>query len=294
MGYNEWYGTVKKCILYEKDLQTGKVGINLAGILLFGKDEVIASALSYYRTDAILRVKDIDRYDDRDDIKTNLLESYERLVSFIAKHLNDKFYLENNQRINVRDIIARELCVNLLIHREYSNPLPARLIITKDAIITENANKPKNIGYIDLYNYTPYPKNPKLANFFKEIGLADELGSGIKKITKYNKIYTGGIPSFKDDDVFKVIVPLETNKVSLEQEHNLHLDENKEKLYNFIKENGIVTRKEIDNYISSMINVKNNKDLNNKIRYMLTYLKNHNYIKSIGNTQNSKWMINKK
>ena len=194
-------------------------------------------------------------------------------------------------RSNVRDIIARELCVNLLIHREYSNPLPARLIITKDAIITENANKPKNIGYIDLNNYTPYPKNPKLANFFKEIGLADELGSGIKKITKYNKIYTGGIPSFKDDDVFKVIVPLEANKVSKEQEHNLHLDETKEKLYNFIKENGIVTRKEIDNYISSMINAKNNKDLNNKIRYMLTYLRKNNLIENIGTDKKPQWVI---
>ena len=243
------------------------------------------------KTDAIYREENMDRYDDRDDIKTNLLESYERLVSFIAKHLNDKFYLENNQRINVRDIIARELCVNLLIHREYSNPLPARLIITKDAIITENANKPKNIGYIDLYNYTPYPKNPKLANFFKEIGLADELGSGIKKITKYNKIYTGGIPSFKDDDVFKVIVPLETNKVSLEQEHNLHLDENKEKLYNFIKENGIVTRKEINNFLAPVLKVNNSKDLNNKIRYMLAYLRKNNLIENIGTDKKSQWVI---
>ena len=182
----------------------------------------------------------------------------------------------------------------MLIHREYSNPLPARLIITKDSIITENANKPKSIGYIDLNNYTPYPKNPKLANFFKEIGLADELGSGIKKITKYNKIYTGGVPCFKDDDVFKVIVPLEVNKMALEQEHSLILDENKEKLYNFIKEKGVVTRKEIDNYISPMLNTKNNKDLNNKIRYMLSYLKKNEFIKSTGNTKSSKWMINNK
>lgn len=76
-------------------------------------------------------------------------------------------------------------------------------------------------------NYTPYPKNPKLANFFKEIGLADELGSGIKKITKYNKIYTGEVPCFKDDDIFKVVVPLEVNKMSLEKEHSLDLDETK-------------------------------------------------------------------
>lgn len=110
---------LRSASLYEKDLQTGEEGINLACILLFGKDNVIASALSYYRTDAILKVKDLERYDDRDDIRTNLLESYERLTNFIKKHLNDKFYIEDDQRINVRDVIARELCANLLIHREY-------------------------------------------------------------------------------------------------------------------------------------------------------------------------------
>lgn len=194
--------------LYEKNLETGKEGLNLACILLFGKDETISSVLSYYRTDAILKIQNLERYDDRDDIRTNLLESYERLIEFIKKHLNDKFYIEGDQRINVRDVIARELCVNLLIHREYSNPYPAKLVITKDEILTENANKPRMIGYIDLKNYSPYPKNPKLANLFKEIGLAEELGSGIKNIVKYTKIYSGGEPSFKDDEIFKVEVPL--------------------------------------------------------------------------------------
>ena len=42
-------------------------------------------------------------------------------------------------------------------------------------------NKARIIGFIDLNNYSPYPKNPKIANFFKEIGLAEELGSGIRK-----------------------------------------------------------------------------------------------------------------
>ena len=87
-----------------------------------------------------------------------MLDSFERLTAFIKKHLNEKFYIEDNQRINVRDVIARELCANLLIHREYSNPYPAKLIIGKDAIITENANKPRIIGFIDLNNYSPYLK----------------------------------------------------------------------------------------------------------------------------------------
>ena len=54
---------------YAKDLSTGKEGIILAAILIFGKDTTIMSALPHHKTDAIYRVKDLDRYDDRDDIE---------------------------------------------------------------------------------------------------------------------------------------------------------------------------------------------------------------------------------
>ena len=47
--------------LYERNLETGKEGFNLACLLLFGKDDIISSALSYYKTDAILKVKDTER-----------------------------------------------------------------------------------------------------------------------------------------------------------------------------------------------------------------------------------------
>ena len=71
------------------DLKTGQEGLTLGAILLFGKDSTILSALPQYRTDAIYRVKNLDRYDDRDDIRTNLIESYDRLMDFVDKHLND-------------------------------------------------------------------------------------------------------------------------------------------------------------------------------------------------------------
>ncbi len=38
----------------------------------------------------------------RDDIRTNLIESYDRLMAFVEKHLLDKFYLEKDQRISIR------------------------------------------------------------------------------------------------------------------------------------------------------------------------------------------------
>ncbi|MBP1970831.1 ATP-dependent DNA helicase RecG [Virgibacillus natechei] len=199
---------LKSAGLYLKDLQSGKEGITLAAILLLGKDDLIISALPHYRTDAILRRDDIDRYDDRDDIRTNLVDSYERLMQFIAKHLNDKFYLEKDQRVSLRDTIFREVVSNILVHREFSNPFPAKLVIEKERVFVENSNKPHGNGIIDPANFSPFPKNPTIAKFFKEIGRVDELGSGVRNIYKYNKVYSGADPAFIEGDVFKTIIPL--------------------------------------------------------------------------------------
>lgn len=199
---------LKSAGLYLKDLQSGKEGLTLGGILIFGNDQLIHAALPHYRTDAILRRENIDRYDDRDDIRTNLIDSYERLMQFVAKHLNDKFYLEKDQRISVRDKIFREVISNILIHREFANPFPAKLVIENDRVFTENSNKPHGNGVIDPENFSPFPKNPTIAKFFKEIGWVDELGSGVRNIYKYNKIYSGADPTFIEGDVFKTVIPL--------------------------------------------------------------------------------------
>lgn len=199
---------------YKKDPVTGKAGYTLAGILLLGKDETIIDVLPHHRTDAILRIENIDRYDDRDDIRTNLIESYDRLMAFIQKHLPDKFYQENTQRISLRDRLFREVVSNLLIHREFSNAFPAKLIIEKDKLYTENWNRPHGSGAIDPTNFSPYPKNPVIARFFKEIGRVDELGSGIRNTFKFCSIYTPGTqPEFIEGDIFKTIIPLKAEKL---------------------------------------------------------------------------------
>ena len=81
--------------------------------------------------------------------------------------------------ISLRDNIFREIVVNLLIHREFLNAFPAKLVIEKDRIYTENSNKPHGYGLIDPANFSPFPKNPVIAGFFKQIAWAEELGSVI-------------------------------------------------------------------------------------------------------------------
>ena len=149
---------LKSARLFKKDYKTGEEGFTLAAVLLLGKDKVIQSILPYYRTDAILRVKNTDRYDDRDDIRTNLIESYDRLMAFVAKHLPDSFHIEKDQRISLRDKIFREITVNILIHREFMNAFPAKFIIENNCVFTENSNKPHGSGLIDPQSFSPYPK----------------------------------------------------------------------------------------------------------------------------------------
>lgn len=199
---------LKSAGLYKHDLQTGNSGYTLACLLLFGKDETIFSALPYFKTDAIYRKGNLDRYDDRDEVKSNIIKSCDRLMSFIEKHLDDKFYMEGEQRIDVRSKLFHEAVVNSLIHREYSNAYPARLIIENNKVITENGNKARGYGVVDLDDFTPYPKNPVIASVFKEIGWTGELGSGVRNIKKYSAIYSGSQPIFEDGDVFRVIIPL--------------------------------------------------------------------------------------
>lgn len=194
--------------LYKKNLQTGESGYTLACILLFGTDEAILSALPHHKTDAIYRVEETDRYDDRDVIRCNLIESYDRLMAFVEKHIDDKFYMENEIRVSARNKLFREVIANMLIHREYSNAYPAKLIIEKDCVRTENGNKARGLGAISLTDFVPYPKNPVIASVFKEIGWAEELGSGVRNIVKYSKVYSGTTPEFIDGDVFKTKISL--------------------------------------------------------------------------------------
>ena len=171
--------------LFQRGYQSGKKGFTLAAVLLLGEDQVILSVLPHHRTDALLRRENIDRYDDRDDIRTNLLESYDRLMAFVAKHLPDKFFLEKDQRISLRDHIFREVAANMLIHREFLNPYPAKFIIETHRLFAENSNKPH--------------------------------GHGLRKLFKYCRHYSGGkTPELIEGDIFKCIVPLITQQATME------------------------------------------------------------------------------
>lgn len=71
---------------------------------------------------------------------------------------------------------------------------------------TYNANRPHGFGLIDPAHFVPFPKNPVLAAFFREIDRADELGSGMRKMMLYGKKYGGADPQLIEGDVFRMVI----------------------------------------------------------------------------------------
>jgi ATP-dependent DNA helicase RecG len=195
--------------LFKRDYQNGAEGFTLASVLLLGKDEVIKDILPHYKIDALLKKSDVDRYDDRVTIETNLIEAYNQLMEFVVKHLPDKFYLEGDTRISLRERIFREVIANLIVHREYTNAHAASFTIYKDRVEILNANNPNGSGPISISNFIPFPKNPIISKFFVQTGRVEELGSGIINVTKYLKHYSSGSkPEFIEANLFKTIIPI--------------------------------------------------------------------------------------
>jgi ATP-dependent DNA helicase RecG len=70
-------------------------------------------------------------------------------------------------------------------------------------------NREGGVIVLSLDAFSPYAKNPAIRKFFSEFRWTDELGSGVKNVKKYLKIYANGAkPVFIEDDKFLTIIPL--------------------------------------------------------------------------------------
>lgn len=194
--------------LYGRDQVTGERGFNLAAVALLGKEDTILDVMPLYRTDAVLRRVEIDRYDDRLVCRSNLVRAYDELVGFCEKWLPDSFVLDGGQRKSARDVIVRELVCNCLIHREFVSPHIARITIDGEGIRTRNASRALFAGPVTLESLDPTPKNPIIANFFTQMGRSEELGSGTRSLYKFSRLYTGRDPVLEDGDQFTAFVPV--------------------------------------------------------------------------------------
>lgn len=200
---------LRDAVLYWNDYVQCREGFSLAAALIFGKDLTIQNLLPAYKVEAMVRIRNKDRWDDRLTLRTNLIDTYLQLNTFINRYLPDKFYMEGDQRIDLREKIFREIIGNLCCHREYTDGTATEVIIEEDAVRTLNPNNPWFNGVMDLESFSPHPKNPIIRRFFSVLGWADEIGSGIRNTKKYLPLYVEDAkPVFIDAPLFRTIIPL--------------------------------------------------------------------------------------
>ena len=96
----------------------------------------------------------------------------------------------------------------MLIHREYAAGAVSRLIVEYGRVVTDNPSRPHGFGVLDPDTCVPYQKNLVLSAFFREIGRADELGSGMRKMMLYGKRYGGADPEPIEGDNFRMIISI--------------------------------------------------------------------------------------
>jgi len=241
-----------KAGLWRIDTTARTKGYTLAAGLLFGKEETIQQLVPAYKIDALVRRENLDRYDDRLNIRINLIDAYDLLMEFVAKHLPDPFYLEGVQRINLREKIFREIVSNLLVHREYTDATPATLIIYRDRVETTNAAIPHGHGPIRPGHFTPFPKNPTLSKFFMQMGRGEELGSGVLNVNKYLPFYAKGAkPRFIEGDPFVTVIPLpseagvRTGEEGREKSREKSREKNSDRLLALIRQKSTITTDEM-------------------------------------------------
>ena len=169
------------------------------------------------------------------------------MIQFGQKHLNDLFVLDGIQNVNARDRILREIVSNTLAHRDYSSGFPAKMIINEEKILIENSNLAHSIGELNLFKFEPFSKNPPISKVFREIGLADELGSGMRNTYKFTELYSNEKPIFEEGSIFRTIVPIRkiaTKKVGIKD-----VSQKKEDILSIIldeiKKNPKISRKKI-------------------------------------------------
>ena len=134
-------------------------------------------------------------------------------------------------------IAMRELIVNAIVHNNYlSNGLPSFEEFSNRFEISSFGGLPEGFSQEDFLSGYSLPVNPELIRVFRDLGLAERLGTGIRRVLKF---YPKEIFRFSAN-FLRVNVPFERPIPSYSQSHN----EPKTSLYDLLKEEPHITRSE--------------------------------------------------
>jgi ATP-dependent DNA helicase RecG len=240
------------------------------------------------------------------NIKKSVLFEVEEIMDFITAYITKEFIItgkpQREERWQYPLEAIREIAMNAVIHRDYQEGTHTQIKVFRDRISFWNSGKlPPDLTIEDIKSgaIQSKPRNRLLAQVFKELGIIEKYGAGVKRVIEDFRAYGLLDPSFEEKfGGFYVVVSDQKLKSRTTQE-----------IYNNIKDFGTTvqestqeTTQEIAAKIIQLI--KENPQLSmramaelvgiseNGVKYHLKKFKKEGKINHVGPTKKGYWKIN--
>lgn len=187
-------GLLRKLNAWRRDRATGREGLTVAGLLMFGRDEALRdpAAVPNYHVDYRERLSDdpavrwTDRIVPDGTWPGNLFQFFQRVIQRLAADLKTPFQLDAKALLRKDDTMAhealREAVANALIHADYRGQ--GGVVIEKYADRIELSNPGSllvSLGQLRRGGVSEC-RNKTLQTMFQLIGGGEKAGSGMDKI----------------------------------------------------------------------------------------------------------------
>lgn len=193
-------------------------GVRLAGLLLFGKEDVLRRRLpSHDVAFQVLQGLDVEV---NDFFRWPLLRVMEEIEARIRARNRERELMVGVLRVGVPDYSARalrEAVANALIHRDYQRLGAVHFQWHPDRIeISSPGGFPEGVRLDNLLVTAPRPRNPLLADAFKRAGIVERTARGIDTIF-YEQLRNGRpAPSYARSDATTVVVEIPGGDANLD------------------------------------------------------------------------------
>jgi len=262
--------------------------LTFGGFLLFARNYCLISDLQAGR------FKGESTIIDSLSLNTDLFSEVDEVLNFIKKHLMVEYIItgapQRTERFDYPLDAIREIVINMIVHRDYRDSSSSIIKIFDDRI--EFFNPGKLYGGItidDLLsgNYSSKTRNKLIARAFKEVGLIEKYGSGIRRVLNICEEYGVKQPKFEEVfNGFRVLLFKEktdvTNDVINDVTKNVTKEERLIKILKLVESNPSITTGEI----ALRLELTPRTVLRD-----IDQLKTENRLRRVGGRKKGKWII---
>ena len=236
---------------------------------------------------------------DRKEYSGNLFNQLNSAIGFIKSHINIAGVISGSglRRKDVLEIpeeVFREAVLNAIVHRDYSiSGSDIKIAVYNSRIdIISPGGLPKSITVEEIYAGRSEIRNKIIARIFREAGIIEQWGSGIPRIREACEQKGLKTPEISENGMFvkltiyRRIKETEMNGKNAQSiikiSKGSKIGEEKERVYQLIKENGNCTV----NDISRLISISEAS-----VQRRLESLQKENRIRRLGSKKSGEWKI---